>query len=138
MWRQRPARASGSGRPAATPPLTPLQPPQAPRPRIAPGQHEAPSGGAEPGPSAPDRGPWPAAEQQVAAPRQQARAAAGRVPRGHPQRAAPPPRALLAAPEHCKHGHREARPRAARLAARAHRHLHRCGEGERGWGQVGE
>lgn len=124
----------GSGRPAAPPPLSPLQSPQAPRPRVPPGQHEASAGGAEPGTptsDAPRRDPRPAPQQQVAAAGQQVRAAAGRVLGGHPQRAAPAPRALLAAPEHGEHGHREARPRAARLPARAHRHLHRCGEGGR-------
>lgn len=125
-------RAHGLGRRhAAPPPLAPLKPPQAPGPRVPPRQHETSAGGAEPRPPRPcchsRPASWPASQQKVAAARLQAWASAGCIPRRHPQRAAPAPRALLPAPEHREHRHREARPPARLLAARAHhRHLHRC------------
>lgn len=68
-----PARPTSSCRPTAPPPLAPLQPPKTPRPRVPPWQHEAPAGGAEPGPPAPRvpcRCPRPAPQQQVAVSRQ--------------------------------------------------------------------
>lgn len=145
-WRPVPAETSPSPTPppgprlglrhAAPPPLAPLKPPQAPGPRVPPGQDEAFAGGAEPRPPRPcchsRPASWPASQQKVAAALQQAWAAAGRIPRRHPQRAAPAPRALLAAPEHRQHRHREARPPATLVAAHAHhRHLHRCHARER-------
>lgn len=122
------AQPAGSGGPAAPPPLSPLQPPQAPSPGVPPRQHEAPPGRAEPGSPArraPGRSPGPPSQQQVAPAGQEARAAAGRVQGRYPQRAAPAPSPLLAAAEHSEHCDREACPRAASLATRAHRHLHR-------------